>query len=269
MILRHECIPLNGVETSFRILHVSDVHFRQPENQQQITEICHMAESCRPAVIAVTGDLVSRNATEQAFLQAVSLLDSLHAVAPVLYSLGNHEKDLPETVLSDMLSAFRSAGILVLDNTSVQLQQVTFTGLTLPQTVYKNPQGTYFHLEHITQDMLISCIGNCTAHPHVLLAHCPMGLPAYAQWGADLVLSGHVHGGIIRMPVLGGMLSPERKFFPRYTKGIYPSGNCIMHVSAGIGKFRLHNPAELVCLDILPVNAHHHTKEGDYDFLSA
>ncbi|MBE6875160.1 MAG: metallophosphoesterase [Ruminococcus sp.] len=259
---RQECIVLNGVKTSFRILHISDIHFSihtsHEKNQQIISELLRKADFFSPlsqhnGIIAVTGDLISRKPGETSISDALDLLSRLKQIAPVAYSLGNHEKDLPDSILSDMLKQCRKAGILVLDNSSVMFQEILFTGLTLPQSVYKNQNGSYHALEAITPDMISACVGNCPAHPCVLLAHSPMGLDAYAQWGADVVLSGHVHGGVVRMPGGVGILSPERKFFPKYTKGIYRQGNCFMNVSAGIGKFRINNPPEFVCIDLVPL----------------
>ena len=73
----------------------------------------------------------------------------------------------------------------------------------------------------------------------------PLLLDSYAGWGADLVLCGHVHGGLVRLPFLGGVLSPERKFFPKYDKGLYEKDGTKMYVSGGIGKPRLCNPPEI------------------------
>ena len=70
----------------------------------------------------------------------------------------------------------------------------------------------------------------------VLLAHNPLLLDSYTGWGADLVLCGHVHGGLVRLPFLGGVLSPERRFFPKYDKGLYEKDGTKMYVSGGIGK---------------------------------
>ena len=79
----------------------------------------------------------------------------------------------------------------------------------------------------------------------ILLAHNPLLLDTYAAWGADLVLCGHVHGGLIRLPLAGGLLSPERKFFPKYDKGLYEKAGTKMYVSGGIGKPRFWNPPEI------------------------
>ncbi len=261
---RQECIILDGVKTPFRILHISDIHFSthtsHDKNQRIISEILRKADFYSPlskhsGIIAVTGDLVSRKINEYSIPDALDLLCKLKRIAPVAYSLGNHEKDLPDAVLSSMLTDCRKAGILVLDNSSVLIHDILFTGLTLPQSVYKNQNGSYSDLSQITFQMLSDCLHPCVTHPCVLLAHSPMGFEAYAQWGADLVLSGHVHGGIVRMPVIGGVLSPERKFFPKYTKGLYRYQSSYMNVSAGIGKIRVNNPPECICIDLLPLES--------------
>ena len=83
----------------------------------------------------------------------------------------------------------------------------------------------------------------------LLLAHNPFFGEAYSQWGADYTFSGHVHGGIIRLFGVG-LLSPERKFFPKKTKGVYDYGGKKLLVSAGLGKFRLFNPPEIVIYDL-------------------
>ncbi len=84
----------------------------------------------------------------------------------------------------------------------------------------------------------------------ILLAHNPLFADSYAQWGADLVLCGHLHGGVVRLPFVGGVLSPERRFFPRYDKGYYQIGETQMIVSGGIGKPRLWNPPEVGVIEL-------------------
>ena len=252
MDLRREEIRF-PLEKKFRILHLSDVHFSRrtsPEQNAHVTqEIVTLCRQCRQAdAICMTGDLVSRHFVPESLRDAAALMQQLCRMAPVYYAFGNHEMDWEPDERSGFARKLEATGVIVLDNKSVSVQGITFAGLTLPQTVYKNRNGHYWHLEPIRAELLRRCIGTCPAHPCVLLAHTPLGLPAYAEWGADLVLSGHVHGGIVRVGNTG-LLSPERRFLPRFTKGIYREGNCVMNVSAGIGKFRIHNPAEVVCLE--------------------
>lgn len=267
MISRKECLQVSGIKKPFRILHISDVHFSihtsHKKNQEIIAEILKIADfftqpDLKINLITITGDLISRGFDKTSISDTLELLHKLRHIAPVAYSLGNHELDLPKNFLSVFLKRCRKLGIFVLDNSSVLVQDIMFTGLTLPHEVFKNQDNRYSNLMPITEKLLLSCVGTCTSHPCVLLSHSPMGFEIYAKWGADIILSGHVHGGIIRMPVIGGILSPERKFFPKYTKGIYQSKfnkNCYMNVSAGIGKFRVNNPSEIICIDLIPISA--------------
>ena len=71
---------------------------------------------------------------------------------------------------------------------------------------------------------------------NILLAHNPLFIDDYSRWGADLVLSGHMHGGIIRIPIIGvGIASPEKDYFPKYDAGEFKVGNTTMIVNRGIG----------------------------------
>lgn len=88
----------------------------------------------------------------------------------------------------------------------------------------------------------------------ILIAHNPVFFETYANWGAELIVSGHLHGGIIRLPLVGGVLSPQVSFFPKYDKGLFKKGSSVMAVSAGLGKHtipvRLWNPAELLIINL-------------------
>lgn len=85
---------------------------------------------------------------------------------------------------------------------------------------------------------------------HILLAHNPVYFRHYARWGADLTLSGHLHGGIIRLPGIGGVITPQARLFPRYDRGLYEKNGKYMVVSPGLGEhtipFRIGNPPWLI-----------------------
>lgn len=257
MVLRHERIRIRKLPKTLNLLHLSDIHFSarstHAEHLAVMKEMLSLARPCGNLnVVCITGDLVSRKFTQETLDDAVLFVRNVQAVLQperIFYALGNHEMDLPAEVRRVYLERIRKAGAVVLDNSGELFAGCRFTGVTLPQTVYRHPQGHYWDLEPVTVPMLERCVQRCQTHPCILLAHTPLGLPAYAQWGADAVLSGHVHGGIVRLGGIG-FLSPERRFLPKYTKGLYREGNCVMNVSAGIGKFRLNNPAELVLLTL-------------------
>ena len=91
---------------------------------------------------------------------------------------------------------------------------------------------------------------------NILIAHNPSYFPAYAEFGADLVLSGHVHGGIARIPFLGGVISPALRLFPKYDGGRYREGESVMILGRGLGTHtipvRFLNPGELVEVIVNP-----------------
>jgi len=76
----------------------------------------------------------------------------------------------------------------------------------------------------------------------------------YSLLGADLVLSGHGHGGIIRLPFTDGLLSTDRTFFPSYTAGFYETNDSCLFVTRGLGNsgpsFRLFNRPEIALLTL-------------------
>lgn len=105
------------------------------------------------------------------------------------------------------------------------------------------------------QDYLTNTLSACKkGWFHILIAHNPDYFEEYAKWGADLTVSGHVHGGMLILPKLGGLLSPMIKIFPKYYKGIYQKNEQFMLVSSGLGnhtiKIRLNNRPDIAVLHL-------------------
>ncbi len=242
------------VQERMRIVQISDSHFGKKasteKKKQRMEDILTAAFSLDADVFVMTGDLVSRTADEEAIRFGCEMLTALAKKAPVMYVFGNHETTLPEELRQKLLEQLAHTGAVLLNDKRTTICGVEFYGYVLPNFCYKNENGSYRRLEKCTAEGISSAIGTPLS-PCVLLAHNPMGLDAYAQWGADVVFSGHVHGGIVRLPLIGGILSPERKFFPEYTKGCYRKSQTSMVVCAGVGKLRLFNPAEIVYTEIV------------------
>ena len=89
----------------------------------------------------------------------------------------------------------------------------------------------------------------------ILLSHRPELFAVYAKHQIDLVLSGHAHGGQIRLPLIGGVVAPHQGFFAEYDAGQYTSGTTNMVVSRGLGNslfpFRVNNRPELVVITLV------------------
>ena len=240
-------LHVSRYETDFaampRTVQISDLHKRSFGRGQK--RLIRTVAALEPELIVITGDLVSRTALD--FRETEALLEKLCGIATVIVAEGNHEADLSPGAYAGFRDAVRRSGARLLDNEIVRWGDIHIAGLRLPPTYYRGggflgARGKY----ECTAGTLWERLGSCPPDT-LLLAHNPRWFPAYAEWGAKLTLSGHVHGGIVRLPGIGGILSPERTFFPRFAKGLYTSGNAEMIVSGGLGKLRLFNPPE-ICL---------------------
>ncbi len=143
----------------------------------------------------------------------------------------------------------------VLQNESVDLPEynIRLTGLDLDLDYF-----AHFRIRKMADGYLRRTLpdvdqGKC----NILIAHNPDYFEDYAGWGAQLVLSGHVHGGIMRLPFVGGVIAPSYKFFPKYDGGVFRSGRSVMLLGRGLGShtlpFRFFNPAELYEVVLKPV----------------
>lgn len=110
----------------------------------------------------------------------------------------------------------KNAGAVFLENDSTVFEKdgrkINIYGTDLKKSVYKNENGGYAALDRITSDELTQSLGDAKEGFNILLAHNPFFFEEYAKWGADLTFSGHVHGGAVYVPFIGGILSPERNF---------------------------------------------------------
>lgn len=227
-----------------KIAHISDLHKRRfGENNSRI---CKIINRENPDIIFITGDIVSR--TETDFSNIKIFLENLNKIAPVYIICGNHEQSLPEVFHNEFVETVENSGAVLLENNSVNLKirkrNLHIYGLKEDYSVYKNGKS-YKNLSVITKADMNRYIGRCPDGEILLLAHNPFFAEAYSEWGADYTFSGHVHGGILR--IFGkGILSPERKLFPEFSKGVFEINKMKLCVSGGMGKFRLFNPPEIV-----------------------
>ncbi len=237
---------------SCRIVQLSDLHKKSFGTDN--IDLINAVKSLKPDMIFITGDMVSRDVVNLSDFK--HLISELLKICPVYYCLGNHEKDTEKInpdIYNQMISFLSESDIHLLDNKTEKMTinkiAIKISGITLPTKCYKN-NGKYKNLHKITAREISQMIGICDDSFNILLAHNPVFFDTYAEYGADLIFSGHVHGGCVRLPLLGGILSPERKFFPKYTSGIYKKNNSSMIVSRGLGKFRIFNPPEIIFLEL-------------------
>ena len=143
----------------------------------------------------------------------------------------------------------------MLENERVFLPRLNLEicGVEIDRTYYKR-----FKHKQMKGDYLPGLLGR--SHQdcfELLLAHNPDYFKEYAAWGADLVLSGHIHGGVVKVPFLGGLISPMMHLFPKYDGGRFEEGDSSMILGRGLGMhtipLRFLNPGELVVLHLEPL----------------
>ncbi len=240
-------IKLNIPESlkSLKFIHLSDLHKKTfgKKNLRLINKI----KQLNPDIIFLSGDMVSRSTKK--FENFEYLLKSLSKIAEVYYSFGNHETDLSPECLNKLITIIQQNNIKLLNNEYISFkkdnQTIMIYGLTLTNDCYKG-KNKYSHLYKPSLEDLNQYLDKKQNFFTILLAHNPLFFEIYESWKADIILSGHMHGGIIRLPFLNGVLSPERKFFPKYSGGIYSKNQSKMIVNRGLGKIRLFNPPEII-----------------------
>lgn len=227
-----------------RIVQVSDLHNATfGRNQSSLIE---KVEAASPDAIFLTGDLVDSNRYD--LDSSLVLVDALVEMSEVYYVTGNHE--VASNKVEEILGALRERGVTVLENDSVEWakegESVQIAGIDDPLMV---PD---IHEEEVTEQSLATA--RLTEDFTLLLAHRPEYLPIYADYGVDLVFSGHAHGGQVRIPGIGGLIAPGQGWFPKVTEGIFEVDQSQMVVSRGLGNstfpVRIFNLPEIVVVTL-------------------
>lgn len=238
----------------FRILQLSDLHNRRfNKNNKKIVKII---EKQKPDIIVMTGDMVSSNSV--GFSNFFSLVEELDGKYPIYYIFGNHEQRLSVEKQAIIIGKLREYGVKVLNNQHEFItkddESIEIFGLKQELIYYTNYLKSKKTYSYEQKDMENAIRKSDSKKFNILLAHNPLYFETYEKWGADLVFSGHVHGGIIQIPFIGGFLSPERKLFPKYSGGEYEINDSKMIVSRGLGytkiNLRFFNNPEICVVEL-------------------
>lgn len=249
-------VKSSRINQPFRIVLLSDLHNHEfnDENKRLIEKVKKQS----PNLIILDGDMINRDSKNASV--AVNLIKSLKGIAPVYYSLGNHEIDyIKKTGHSDLIQTLETAGTTVLNNRILDIKikgnSIRLGGLyeygfeTSMQSDEENKRAiSYLEKYTDTQNYMIMC------------AHRPDSFYSWNmadKWGIDLVLSGHLHGGQVIIPGIGGLYSQLEKFFPKYDYGQYKLEKSDMIITRGLSSNpkilpRFNNPPEIAVVDVKP-----------------
>lgn len=254
VVVEHQ-IADKRIRKNCRAVVLSDLHNKcYGRNNERLLET---VKELKPDFILVAGDIPT--AKPGASLDtAIHLMEELAKDYTVYYGNGNHEhrmKLYPEKY-GDMNEVYDKAlkemGVCRLVNENISLEEygITVFGSEIDRFFYKR-----FGVRPMAEEYLPKILGAPkTDSYNVLIAHNPDYFPQYAKWGADLVLSGHVHGGMVRVPFWGkGVVSPNVRLFPKYDGGVFRQDKTVMLLSRGLGMhtipIRLFNPGEVLVVD--------------------
>jgi len=232
----------------YRIAHISDLH--NAEIGEGNETLLAMLKEAEPDLIAITGDLIDSNHTDIAV--ALAFAEAAMQIAPCYYVNGNHEAWV--TDYEELRSGLEAAGVVVLENERTELtasgDSIALLGMndpSFPTTLVDDAMSTNIQSQLNT---FWADDGTYT----ILLSHRPELFDLYVKYGADLVLSGHAHGGQFRLPFVGGLIAPNQGLFPEYDAGLYSADGTNMIVSRGIGNsvvpLRFNNRPEVILIKL-------------------
>ena len=261
-ITREYNIESKKIDGDIKLVVLADMHNKQfgKENYKLINAI----RDINPDAIICAGDMLTAKPGKD-YTPALNLFTYLKDY-PVYYGMGNHEyrmdiyRDKYGDKYDEYAKALSELGVHILYNASEKVSfgstgvksDICIQGLAIDKRFYKRFERCEMDAAYIESE-----IGKRDENLFdIMIAHNPEYFPAYAEYGSDLVLSGHVHGGIMRLPILGGVISPKLSLFPRFDGGLFDHKETKMVLSRGLGchtlPLRIFNPGELVVVNLHP-----------------
>ncbi|MBC1384436.1 metallophosphoesterase [Listeria innocua] len=242
------------IEKEIKLVQLSDLHFSEFGNKNE--KLIDKVANLNPDVIAITGDLFDK----QGDSVPKALIKKLTKIAPVYYSPGNHEYDIKNAYEDDYKPFLEEMGVVNLEDKTATInaggQKFQMSGLrSSANLAYDYPYYKEGIAEIKTQQD--------SQYYQILLSHMPDYFELYVKNAFDLTLSGHTHGGIMRIPYtnIGAIApGPQRTLLPEYVYGEHSKDGKTMIISAGLGAGSLHqkafprlgNPYEIVAVTIKP-----------------
>ena len=250
-------VALQNIGGPVRIALLSDLHGKSfgRDNSRLIAKIGEQT----PDAIFLDGDMIDRSADSADVQELLRLIKRLHEIAPVYFAPGNHELEYMQTDTS-LLTQVTEAGAVIVNDSYVDVAiagQPLRIGGTMGHAFYFGRSEEEFSSSPEYQFLKAF---EDTDVPKICLAHMPDTFifnGAYNLWNVDLILSGHTHGGLIRLPFIGGLYAPMQGWFPEYDQGYFRLGEHMQMVItsglAGHGMIpRINNPPEIVVIDLVP-----------------
>lgn len=248
LILRTYTVASPKLTAEVRLAVVTDFH-----SSDNPDDVAAMVASCVPDAVLMVGDMFDDDTQNRPTERTLSLMRQLSAQYPCYYVSGNHEAWTGE--MDALYQQTEEAGVTVLRMSSGVL---TVRGQRIALCGIPDPYEMVFSGAPDTEEQIRQAMENVdSADFTVLLAHRPELLAKYAQFPLDLVVSGHAHGGQVRIPgVLNGLYAPNQGWFPKLAGGAYTQDGTTLIVSRGLAVRtwlpRIFNRPEVVLMRCVP-----------------
>lgn len=228
----------------YTIVQLSDLHSRWFGKDQ--CELIQKVSELKPDIILITGDWIDRDFTDDDRRCNLALLKGILPLAPVYGIIGNHEARAWHR--TKMIEELRKKGVHMLLDESVQIQKDGESiGLAGFITSYHTPlSAAPLEYEKIKEEYSQAVQDMPLELYRIAMGHRPELLELYEELGLDLVLSGHAHGGLMKLPGGRRLLAPGQGWLPKYTHGAYQKGKTRMIVSCGLGGPRIGIQPEII-----------------------
>ncbi|MED3152161.1 metallophosphoesterase [Bacillus thuringiensis] len=232
----------------YKILQISDLHNKKFGDNQDV--LIQKIKSIDPDIIAITGDLIDSKSYDAEV--SMQLIREIVKKYPVYFVTGNHEQWSGK--YNSLEKELKKYGVNVLRNEHVGIrkgeQEINLLGIDDPEFVTGNRDEGNIIIDEIKK----AKIEMQPDKYNVLLSHRPEFIKEYTNERLHLVLSGHAHGGQVRLPFIGGLVAPNQGVLPKYTAGLYVEQNTSMVVSRGLGNSiipqRILNRPEIVVVQL-------------------
>lgn len=232
----------------YRIAHVSDLHNAEIGDGNET--LLNLLREAKPDMIAITGDLIDSRDTDVGV--ALRFVQGAMEIAPCYYVPGNHEARVSEYAV--LKAGLLAQGVVVLEDKALVLErsgeEIRLLGVSDPSF----RTGYLFGDSETVMNQKLQKFSIAETDFTILLSHRPELFEVYGEHGVDLVLSGHAHGGQVRLPFVGGLVAPNQGLFPAYDAGSFVEGNTHMVVSRGIGNsiipLRFNNRPEVILIEL-------------------
>ena len=241
--IKDQLIPPSFNDTV--IVQISDLHNKEFGTNQK--ELLETIKSIKPDIIAVTGDLIDTNNTDNDIARSMDFINGAVDIAPTYFVTGNH--DVKSLQYPEVEKKLIDAGVVVLRD---QVEEIKNKDDSIYLLGLDDPASNNGR-QNLSFEEKLSRLSNETDGYTILLSHRPEKFDIYVDQ-VNLVLSGHTHGGQIRFPFIGAVVAPDQGLFPKYSDGLYEESNTKMIISRGLGAsvipFRFNNPPEIIVVTL-------------------